>query len=104
VTTLDTIYAENPGLSTPILIKVDTEGSDLEVLQGGIELLRVTDTVIVEVSISRRFEEGYTFEDMVLFMKQNGFYVYDFLNIAYFREELRPRFADVVFKKEAQIT
>ena len=74
----------------------------MKALQGSQALLRVTEIVIAEVSIAKRFEESYEFEDIVLFMKENGFYLLTFLNIVHRSGELRPRFADIVFKKRRQ--
>jgi hypothetical protein len=99
VTTLDIIFEECSNLQKPILLKIDSEGHELKILEGSSSLLRVTDTVIMEVSIARRFEESYEFEDLVLFMKENGFSLLTFLDITHARGELRPRFADVVFKR-----
>lgn len=99
VTTLDDIYGECPSLQQPILLKIDTEGHELKALQGARTLLRVAEIVIVEVSIAKRFEESYEFEDIILFMRESGFYVLTFLSITHRQGELRPRFADVVFKR-----
>lgn len=99
VTTLDRVFAENPGLERPILLKLDTEGNELSALRGAKTLLEATDTVIAEVSIARRFEGSYEFEDVVLFMREAGFQLFGFLNVAHAPGELRPRFADVVFKR-----
>jgi FkbM family methyltransferase len=104
VTTLDTICREHQGFERPILLKIDTEGYELEVLQGARDLLHLTDTVIAEVSVARRFEDGYSFEDLILLMKERGFYVYSFLTLAYVGAELRPRFTDIVFKRGEQET
>lgn len=99
VTTLDKIFEECAEVQRPILLKIDTEGHELKILQGSPSLLRATDTVIMEVSIARRFEDSYEFEDLVLFMKENEFSLLTFLDITHARGELRPRFADVVFKR-----
>lgn len=99
VTTLDTIFGECTDLKKPFLLKIDTEGHELKVLQGATSLLQVTDTVIAEVSIARRFEDSYQFEDLILFMMDNGFSLLTFLDITHARGELRPRYADIVFTR-----
>lgn len=102
VTTLDYIYSQIPNIAKPILLKIDTEGYELKALRGAESLLRVTDTVIAEVSIAKRFEGGYEFEDLILFMKKSGFYVFSILSLFQPAGELRPRFADIVFKRRAE--
>ena len=102
VTTLDKILGKYPNLKRPILIKIDTEGHELKVLQGSTSLLQITDVVIAEVSIAKRFEDSYQFEDLVLFMKEHGFYLLSFLDITHAGGELRPRFADIVFKRQEE--
>lgn len=99
VTTLDRIFEINPNFEKPILLKIDTEGHEMSALRGAESLLKVTDTVIAEVSIAKRFENSYEFEDIVIFMKQRGFYVYSFLTMSSSGKEQRQRFADIVFKR-----
>lgn len=98
VVTLDSIVATLPGLRRPILLKIDTEGHELSVLKGARDLLPSVDTVIAEVSIAKRFEDGYEFEELVGFMSQHDFYVYSFLTMPFPRRIDRQRFTDVVFK------
>jgi FkbM family methyltransferase len=97
--TLDTIYRDNLQMQPPILLKVDTEGFELEVLEGAQELLPAIDTVIAEVSVAERFHGSYHFEDLLLFMRDHGFRVCDFLNTAYAEEEVTPRYVDIAFKR-----
>ncbi len=99
VTTLDDIFSESLSIKRPILLKIDTEGHELKALQGANILLQATDIVIAEVSIAKRFEDSYEFEELLLFMKEHGFYLLTFLNITHLDGELRPRFADIVFKR-----
>jgi FkbM family methyltransferase len=101
MTTLDTIVREHGGFPSPILLKIDAVGYEMEVLQGARRLLQETDTLIVGVSVGRRFIDGYSFEDLILFMRGRGFYLYDFLAIAYRTEGLRPNYADIAFKRDA---
>lgn len=100
VTTLDRILRENPDLEPPFLLKIDTEGHELEVVEGADELLARTEVVIAEVSVSERFEDGYRFEEFVAAMGARGFRVFDFLRVRYVKKAPGTRFADIVFKKE----
>lgn len=100
VTTLDHILIQNSNISHPALLKIDTEGHELSALKGATKLLKVVDTVIVEVSIAKRFSDGYEFEDLILFMKNNGFHLYSFLSMPSSSRELRQRYTDIVFKRE----
>lgn len=97
VTTLDAILRDNPAMARPILLKLDTEGHELETLNGATELLKVTDVVISEVSVARRFEDGYRFEDILIFMKDHGFRFVDILAMAHAPGEISPRHMDVLF-------
>jgi FkbM family methyltransferase len=102
VTTLDTILAENKDIELPLLLKVDTEGYELEVLEGARQMLAVAEMVILEVSISKRFENSYTFEDLILFMKQHGFSVFDFLTVCYAKGKPGANLTDIAFKRSAK--
>jgi FkbM family methyltransferase len=53
VVPLDQIMAAYPGR---VGLKIDTEGFEFEVLQGARETLRRTDFVIVELSVTKRFD------------------------------------------------
>ncbi|MFH2204579.1 MAG: FkbM family methyltransferase [Elusimicrobiota bacterium] len=99
VTTLDKILAENRDIQPPILLKIDTEGHELEALKDAKRLLTLTDTVILEASISKRFTDSYTFAELILFMRDNDFAVFDFLNISYGRGTPGANFTDIVFKR-----
>jgi FkbM family methyltransferase len=98
VVTLDSLVEALPDLQRPILLKIDTEGHELSVLRGATTLLPTVDTVIAEVSIAMRFEDGYEFEELIEFMRESGFYVYSFLTMPFPRRSDRQRFTDIVFK------
>jgi len=60
-------------------LKIDTQGTELEILKGGIGLLR--DSVLlaeIECSFIERYEGQPLFEDIAKFMRQQGF---DFIDI-----------------------
>jgi FkbM family methyltransferase len=100
VTTLDAIFEECCPLKHPIVLKIDTEGNELSVLEGAKSALQSVDCVIAEVSIAKRFENSYEIEALIEFMSENGFYLYSFLFIAHVIGEERPRFADIVFMRK----
>lgn len=101
VTTLDAIARNNPRMERPILLKLDTEGHELDALAGATDLLQITDVVISEVSVAKRFEGGYRFEDILLFMKDHDFRFVDILAVAHAPGELGPRHMDVLFMRAA---
>ncbi len=99
ISTLNQIYKDNKDIKLPVLLKIDTEGNELEVLEGAKELLPIIDAVIIEVSISKRFSNSYNFEDIIIFMKENGFRVFDFLTICYERYKPGANLTDIFFKR-----
>lgn len=103
VTTLDAILQDNPDLEQPILVKIDTEGHEIAALRGAAELLSRAEMVIAEVSVARRFEGGYCFEDMIAFMKEQGYQMADILNIAHADGEVEPRHMDILFRRPGAV-
>lgn len=104
MTTLDELVRSSGPMQHPILLKIDTEGHELSVLQGARSLLAETEVVIAEVSIAERFKDGYEFEDVIVFMKEHGFHVFTILSIFQSGSELRPRHADIVFMRRPRPT
>ena len=84
----------------PYLIKVDVQGAELDVLGGAIETLNETELVILEVSMFEFMLNSPQFYDVVAYMKNLGFVVYDI-----FGEHYRPLDGalgqiDIAFVKE----
>jgi FkbM family methyltransferase len=67
------------------LLKIDVQGFELEVLAGATKSLQDFDVVILEVSVIR-IGPVPTFHEVLDFMAQRGFRLYDFLPMYY-----RPR-------------
>jgi hypothetical protein len=95
VVTLDDLARER-SLVAPFGLKLDTEGFELEVLRGARRFLEDTLFVVAEVSITRRFEGGYTFAQFIAEMDQRGFRLVTFLDLVGLR---RPEllYVDAVF-------
>lgn len=60
-----------------ILLKVDVQGFELEVLEGAKEILSNIDVVMLEVSFFRFLKNAPDFYDIVVYMKNIGYVVYD---------------------------
>lgn len=79
---LDKIVSENV-FPKPYCLKIDTEGFEKEVILGAEGILKDCHMIIMEVSIAPRFENGYTFTEMLTFMEERGFFLHDMLNVKY---------------------
>jgi FkbM family methyltransferase len=75
--TLDSLTG-NAGLAAPLLMKLDVQGFELEILKGGKKALAAAEVVITEASLLPYNEGAPLFSDVVAFMHQEGFAVYDF--------------------------
>ena len=73
---LDTLVSE-ASAAGPYLIKVDTDGHEIEVLQGAINTLKNTMYIVIESTLFNQFH------DVIDFMKSQGFVVYDILEPLY---------------------
>jgi len=76
ITTLD-VEKEKYKLQGPFLIKIDVQGFELEVLKGAKEVINDTEVIILEVSLFEFYKGSPSFEDVIIFMKNIGFSVYD---------------------------
>lgn len=75
VDTLDNVISKID-LRGPIGLKIDTEGSELEILDGGHTLVNSLAWVILELSISQnKFEGSKTFEEVINYMSEKKFRV-----------------------------
>jgi FkbM family methyltransferase len=75
--TLDSL-TENAGLGDPVLMKLDVQGFELEILKGGEKTLGLSEVVIMEASLLPYNEGAPLFADVVAFMHQEGYALYDF--------------------------
>jgi FkbM family methyltransferase len=96
---LDNLY-EDRRLQGPVLIKIDVQGAELDVLRGASKLLDITEYVVLETSLFCFFVGGPQFYDVVSFMKERGFVVYDILEYSYRLLDGAMSQVDLVFVKE----
>ena len=80
VRTLDGLMAQGD-YQKPYLLKIDTEGFELEVIRGAKMTLIDTQYVIAEVSVVKRFNHSYHFAEFIEEMHARGFRLYDILRV-----------------------
>lgn len=100
--TIDQLIKER-NFHGPYLIKVDVQGAEIEVMKGALETLADTDYVILEVSFFNFFQVGPEVFDVVNFMKDRGFVVYDIFGPMYRPLDNAMSQIDVAFVKEKSI-
>ena len=70
-------------MNGPFLIKVDVQGAELDALRGASKILQQTDLIVLEVVLFDYFEGGNKFLDVISFMSERGFVVYDIFGMHY---------------------
>lgn len=77
VITIDSLI-EKSEIEIPELVKLDIQGFELEALKGANMLFGVTEVFILEVSLFKFHKQTPTFKDVIKFMDEKGYEVYDF--------------------------
>ena len=95
---LDSVL-EADSIPRPALLKIDTEGYELEVLKGASGILDHIDYVITETSVLRRFNNSYAFEEIVNLMQARGFKVREILSAPH-DQDGRIRHVDLLFEHD----
>lgn len=75
VETLDS-FASRQGISDAKLLKIDTQGHELDVLKGAVGLLPSIEYVYAEAQFTPLYEGAPTWTDLVVFMWGHQFYPY----------------------------
>lgn len=100
--TLDGLCRKH-GVASPYLLKIDVQGAELDVLNGAEQVLQECEYVILEVSLFKFFLEGPVFYDVVNFMKDRGFVVYDMWGFKYRPFDRALGQVDIAFVREEGI-
>ena len=95
VTTLDTLMADRPGRCG---LKIDTEGYELEVLQGAGTTLERCEFVILELSVTKRFEGLAPPSAVIRTLASHGLELRDSIDGT---GSAQPRHIDVLFTRWA---
>ena len=67
---LDDLFEED---SVFDLIKIDTQGSELDIIEGGIELCKKAKGILLEVSLTQYNENSPLYDEVIQFMDNIGF-------------------------------
>ena len=68
--TLDTIFTEDSQFD---LIKMDTQGSEIDIIKGGKNLCKKSEYILLEVSLIELNEGAPTYKEILSFMEEYGF-------------------------------
>jgi FkbM family methyltransferase len=79
---------------SPVLLKLDVQGFELEVLRGGAETLSRAEVVIMETSLIPYNENAPLLAEVVAFMAERGFVPFDFCG------QLRRQTDDTLFQTD----
>jgi FkbM family methyltransferase len=83
----------------PILLKLDTQGTELDVLRGGTAVLARTSHVVVEVSFVELYQGQADAADITRFLVEHGFDLQAAYDVKTSRRTGEPLQADLVFAR-----
>lgn len=76
---LDDLFDDNAQFD---LIKIDTQGSELDIIQGGLELCKRASGILLEVSITPYNEGAPLYDEVIEYMKSIGFVAKEILDVS----------------------
>src|SRR5690606_2178677 len=75
--TIDNLLATGK-VPAPQLVKIDVQGCEMQVLQGGSALFRSAEVFIIETNLYRFMPECPLLHEVIAYMAERGFRVFDF--------------------------
>lgn len=78
IRTIDDLI-RNKEMEIPDLVKLDVQGFELEVLKGASSLFGKTELFIMEVSLQNKHKSVPLIADVIAFMKERDYFIYDFV-------------------------
>jgi FkbM family methyltransferase len=94
--TLDSLFASRIDADSRALLKLDLQGHELLALAGARQILKHVEVVLAEFSFFGQFGEAPV-SDLVRFMDEAGFDLFDIASVAGRRRDDRARHGDFVF-------
>lgn len=77
-------WAKNNSIESLDYIKIDTQGSELEILEGAGDLLSSTRCIDIEVEFNPIYQGQSTFSETDLFLRSKGFRLWRLSNLVYY--------------------
>ncbi|GAB2987322.1 hypothetical protein GCM10027049_28960 [Mucilaginibacter puniceus] len=99
---LDNLVKDTP-FERPDFIKIDTQGYELEILKGGLNTLKYAEVVLLEVSLLNIYNNCPLVHDVILFMKAQGFVLYDICSLIKRPYDKALYQSDFLFIKETSL-
>lgn len=90
---------ESEVIESPALLKIDTEGYELEVLRGATQTLKHVRYILAEVSVVKRFMDSYDFTELCQYLFERDFRVVHILSTRTTESGL-IRFVDILFERQ----
>jgi hypothetical protein len=95
------VFAGRPALEGPVLLKLDTQGTELAVLQGGPAVLAQVTHVILEASFVELYVGQARATDLVAHLLDAGFELRSVYDVKTSTHTGEPIQADFVFSRPA---
>ena len=84
---IDTVVAEQ-SLHLPDFIKIDTQGSELLILEGAPKCMANAEVILLEVSLHEYNKGSPLLAEVVAFMNERGFILFDMVDLHYINNVL----------------
>ena len=75
-TTVDSLFVVH-GSRSPVLLKADVQGYELEVLKGATRCLASTELLILEVSFRKIYKDSALAHEIIAYVGERGFRIYE---------------------------
>ncbi len=99
-TTVDALFALH-GRRSPVLLKADVQGYELEVLRGAEECLKSAEMLILEVSFRRIYQDSALAHEIIGYVGERGFRIYEICSYLQRASDRDLVQADLVFVHES---
>ena len=82
------------------LLKIDVQGAEVDVLKGGLEFLRITKNIIMELNLFDLYNKSNSFYEVEKLLMPNGFKLFSIVKLSQNPKNFRTDWAEVVYRKD----